>query len=103
MFLKGSRASAAHKRLAKVYGHAPLPLIYPEKITKKKWLEQSAAGPLAQHRAIRAAMLEGHVPGARERLYEHLIVRYATAMDKALKRARTKRRSRPAAEAQMDR
>jgi len=95
--------ASGNRRLVKVYGHAPLPLIYPEKYTKKGWLVHTAPRTLADHRAILAAILEGNVPGAREWLHKHLLERYATTVGKALKYARSRRHIRPAAEAQTDR
>lgn len=93
--------ASGNKRLIKIYGRAPLPLIYPEKYTKQEWLEQSAPKTLAQHCAILAAIVKGDVAGARDLLCQHLTMRYATVIG-SVKRVKAEPSDQPAEQAQTD-
>lgn len=77
--------ASGNKRLIKIYVRAPLPMIYPEKYSRKEWLAHTTPRTLSQHHAILSAMLKGDVAKALDLLYQHLPIRYAADVGKVTK------------------
>ena len=64
--------ATGNRRLAIAYRHAPVTLFHPDTTCGPQWAERTRQ-TIQEHRAILAAILEGHVPRARELLRTHLM------------------------------